>query len=468
MHSLHPRRAGFPALAVLCALVYFGFAGPAVSQTPTPMPAASSSPVTPAPLSGNVPLAIPAHDTSLSPTNSRPFFDLFSWESFIAMNWPANPARHGQPLNPSNPQQFTGAKNGTPVVWTSYKSAEDLYAIPSPPPWNGNGVTPSVCASGGTSNAHVLVRVSKTDSLVHEVNQAFSYPLIDQNRNFAWYDERFNQTQYEYIRKNQYYLLQKLTAAEQQTGGFQLPASKSPSTYGSIMIKAAWREMVAGRDDPTRYYVIAATIYDPTRSPSCYGAQVGLVGLHIVQKLSTFPEWIWSTFEQVDNVQRGPGSKPTTPISFNNGTQNPPTGAQGYAYQPPPETQLSPKPQRVPVQVARLNPIPTTPATNSTVDLNARYRQKLAGTVWANYQLVATQWPSNPSQFKVIKNNGIYPQDSGGAFPQAAITNTAIETYFQSAKNAAAVGNGGNSCMGCHFVAAEADYSWSLRNRAHR
>jgi hypothetical protein len=68
----------------------------------------------------------------------------------------------------------------------------------------------------------------------------------------------------------------------------------------------------------------------------------------------------------------------------------------------------------------------------------------------------------------VIKNNGIYPQDSGGAFPQAAVTNTAIETYFQSARNAAAVGNGGNSCMGCHFVAAEADYSWSLRNRAHR
>lgn len=467
MQAIRSRRV-LTALALLCALVYFASAGAAISQTPAPTPAPAAATVTPAPLSGNVPLAIPAHDTSLSPTNSRPFFDLFSWESFVALNWPADPQHHGRPLNPSEPKQFTGAKNGTPVVWTSYKSAEDLYAMPSPPPWNGNGVTPSVCPN--PKNAHVLVRVSKTDSLLHEVNQAFSYPLIDQNRNFAWYDERFNQTQYEYIQKNQLYLLQKLVAAEQQKGGLQLPASSAPSTYGSLMVKAAWREMVSGRDDTSRYYVTAVTIYDPTRAKGsqCYPAQVGLVGLHIVQKLGTFPEWIWSTFEQVDNVQRGPGAKPATPISFNNGTRNPPTGSQGYAYQPPPETMLSPKPQRVPVQVARLNPIPTTPAVNSTVDLNARYRQKLAGTVWANYQLVATQWPSNPGDFKVIKNNGIYPQDSGGAFPATAITNTAIETYFQSARNAAAVGNGGNSCMGCHFVAAESDYSWSLRNRAHR
>ena len=48
----------------------------------------------------------------------------------------------------------------------------------------------------------------------NEMNEAFSYPLIDQNRNYAYYDVQFNQVQYEWIRDKQLYLISKLAAAE--------------------------------------------------------------------------------------------------------------------------------------------------------------------------------------------------------------------------------------------------------------
>ena len=36
--------------------------------------------------------------------------------------------------------------------------------------------------------------------------------------------------------------------------------------------------------------------------PSWKAVTVGLVGFHIAQKTETSPQWIWSTFEHVDNL----------------------------------------------------------------------------------------------------------------------------------------------------------------------
>jgi hypothetical protein len=146
--------------------------------------------------------------------------------------------------------------------------------------------------------------------------------------------------------------------------------------------------------------------------------------------------------------------------SFNNGTNNPPT-VGGYANRPPAMApQLQPVNQRKPVQVTRLNAIPS-----STAALNKTWQQALKGTIWQYYQLVFTQWPSNSKSFKTMEKGGIYPQDSGAAFPANGVTNTAMETYFQSQNDAA--GAGGNSCMSCHYRAGQADYSWSLLRGAH-
>jgi hypothetical protein len=239
--------------------------------------------------------------------------------------------------------------------------------------------------------------------------------------------------------------------------------SSQVDQLGSIMIKAAWRDMAAvPKDQWTRYYVVEAEVFDPS-TQQCTDTSVGLVGLHIVQKLDLFPEWVWSTFEHVDVVGDDPKKALLPPCPSND-----PACQQNGFKDRPGSTNLDPNQSaRVPVQVLRLNPIPTTPAGASTIDANTAFQAALAGTPWANYQLVVTQWPfaaNDPTQYKPPEQRGSYPCTSGLPFPVTGAVNLTMETYFQSASAAA---GSGNSCMACHFGAAYTDFSWGLRRRPH-
>lgn len=463
-------------LSPLLAAVTLGLAAcnqpqsvPSAATTSTPpakTPAAGTTalPIPSVVLNGNIPVVIPPHNPSLSPTDSRPFFDVFSWQSFIALNWPALAGQPGVPNQPNNPQVFQTAPNGTPVVWTSYKTTDDLFGTGDqrPLPWSA-GPTPTSVA-GAKPGMAVFKRVTKasTPEQLKDTQEAFSFPLVDQNSAYARYEVRYNQPFYDFVRgvdsvpSSWLYLLKNLAPREPVT----MPSAVAPSTVGALMVKAAWREMTPTDIQGNRYYIIQAMVADPVTGVYTQKS-MGLVGLHIAQKLQAFPEWIWSSFEQVDNVQRGPGSTPSTPISFNNGTNNPAT-IGGWANRPASKVPVA---NPSPVQVTRFNPIPNTPTGASTQDLNSAYQQLLKGTVWQFYELVITQWPSNPTNFVLIENGGIYPANSGGAFPANGCTNTTMETYFQSASDAA--GSGGNSCMSCHYRAGQADYSWGLLRRAH-
>jgi hypothetical protein len=195
---------------------------------------------------------------------------------------------------------------------------------------------------------------------------------------------------------------------------------------------------------------------------TCQPVLMGLVGLHIAQKQVGFPEWIWSSFEHVSNVP-GTGARQTgnpARYSFNNGLDTP-QSVNGYSYRP--DTLMPPNPR--PVQVSRVNDIPSTPAGSSTQDINRIYQSFLQNTVWSNYQLVMTQWPSDPGNFVLVDSGGIYPANSGAAFPVWGAVNTSMETYFQNRADAQPAG--GNSCMSCHYQAGKTDYSWGLIRRAH-
>ena len=69
-----------------------------------------------------MPLKVDAPD--LPPEQARPAFDRFAWQSFIALSWPADPARRGEPFEPDNPAVFRvgrggtlHARSGTGAVW---------------------------------------------------------------------------------------------------------------------------------------------------------------------------------------------------------------------------------------------------------------------------------------------------------------------------------------------------------------
>jgi hypothetical protein len=436
------------------------------SGTPEPAgPYASLVPV----LSGVLLLEVtlPPEELQNDSVASRPFFDTFSWQSFIALSWPADPANRGVPLKPESVRKFrqTNKSGGrsSPIVWETYRAGFELFPNDGsiPPEWSST--EPIVTPAGLIPGGRVLAMVTK-GGFPGEVNEAFSGPLIDQNRNYARYEVRINQIQYNQVRRNGWYDKATVEAAIEQTVSEQIAAGISPPQgiqfdANALEIKAAWRQMTNG-DDLSRYYTVEAFISGP--EGRYFPARMGLVGIHIMQKTEIFPQWIWSTFEHVDNVS---GAHP----SFTNGTDNPPSlmdGDQplGFDFQPLPlEVPYPAIADRQPVQVTRALPIPSTPVVDggySTQDLNLKYRALLAGTVWENYELVVTQWPLDPSLRTPYDPDFIppsfQPSFAGDPFPEVA-ANTTMETYFQT----------NDSCLECHYHAAAfgVDYSWILYDR---
>jgi hypothetical protein len=424
--------------------------------------AANSDPNDPPPpqISGILPVSVTLPSSVTTDVEGRPFFDQFSWQSFIALNWPADPNAPGTPLSPSDPSVFKTPPAGSSTVWESYMASFQLYGTGDQPPvpWGSATQTSAPCGSGKT-----LRMVAKASDVLNEVNEAFSHPLIDQNNNYVYAEVRFNQAYYDFVSSNGFYLKKNLPLPS--TTPMQMPvSSSSPYAVGAVMIKAAWRQLTA-TDDPSRYYVIDAQLAQ-SGGQGCVSAKMGLVGLHVAQKAKGFPAWIWSSFEQIDNVAPGPGAGPNVRASFNNGTDTPAT-PNGWANRPPKAPPLLAPGKRSPVQVTRYNAIPTTPPGKSTVDLNTAYAALVAGTPWQNYQLVITQWPTDNAakDFLLLDLGGIYPQNGGQPFPVNGATNTAMETYFQA--QADAIGSGGNSCMQCHYSAGKTDFSWIMQNDSH-
>ena len=416
-------------------------------------------------VSGNMPLSVPLPAQINSPEQIRPDFDWYSWEEFVALNWPASTTGRGNPDQPGNASAFLKAPNGTPTVWGTYKANWELFNQGSarPTPFDSYDVhVPAQCSAGKPGEKR-LVMSSKGNTVLNDGVQAFSFPLVDAARNYIFYEVRYGRDAYDFMRgtdadpKSWLYLAKNLSPPKQQT----MPSTTAnPAHVGAIMLKAAWRDMSSvPAADQSRYYVVPAEVYDPS-TKQCSMKSVGLVGFHVVQKLQGFGEWIWSSFEQVDNL-----STPERPGMLPACTDTNCSQAHGFSNRPQSLT-LEPDPaKRVPVNAARLNPIPTTPAGASTVDVNATFQKALAGTPWAFYQLVITQWPTSDKGFKPPEDRGTYPCASGIPFPQDGAVNVALETYFQSAEDAN--GAGGNSCMRCHYNAAITDFSWGLNRRPH-
>jgi hypothetical protein len=270
-------------------------------------------------------------------------------------------------------------------------------------------------------------------------------PLTDKNGRFVRYEIRMNQDEYNYIVKNNLW-----NKAGQAGKTISFPMGKS--TYGPVgamEIKAAWKVLGAG-DDPTKFYNIQAIVFNNdngAKSPGTNPVTLGLVGLHILHKAKGQNKWLWSTFEQNDNLSS---------FSYPNGKANAQTAKTPY-------TELDPsgKPLNLPVNVVRVNPI-----ENPATEMNAGYQKLLAGSVWANYSLVATQWAGN----------------LGGLPKPAFMANTVIETYTQGptppSDGPIPYPNPGyqpfsskasSSCMKCHSVAKDAqgasgDFSFLLGN----
>lgn len=414
---------------------------PVAQASPTPFPCQSTpaascpnAPVTNI-SSAQVPCDVCIPTSFPSTANAIAFFDDYSWRSFIALVWPALQGQRGVP---DTTQTITGSG---PRVFETYKGLWETFHVDGSAPTTWNAYDPPAMNACGVQTAFgdlVLASFSKFSDLGQAGFGTLVGPLVAQNQTYVSYLTAYNQIEYDQITSNGWYLRAKL------------PTSITFNPQ-SLDIKSAWMDMTNAKN-PGRYYTRTAWVMDPM-SGKCSQKTVGLVGLHIVQKTPTRPQWIWSTFEQVDNVPPAQSGAPGT-FGFNDGTATPMPPKNPYSVNP------LPTPVPSPFNVTRTMPISTLVVQGlpSTVQTNANYQQALknAGSVWQYYQLVMTQWP-------VPGNTPTNPGTPTFSFPglgaNTSFANTTMETFDQSSISF--------GCMACHTVTKNAtDFLWSLADHA--
>ena len=373
-------------------------------------------------------------------------FDIFSWQSFIAMNWPLD--RSGSPA-----ETPIGTSPDAPRVWMRYKTPAELY---------GNTALNAPCDAIADDDRPIL----RTSNFY----QTGGYPLIDRNLNYIVYDIRINDIMADYVVENGLHSIEgQLEFAagggkvEFPLGHYDDPLARSGGMRGSAAVKSAWKiiDTEAG-DDPSRYYTMDGLISvdagnSETGEPLCVEARLGLIGMHIMQRTRSGngPEWTWSTFEHVDNAPfAGNARKPVDTLHdvlFEGGCSAPADAGRSYTLFNPdcPECKTnqvvgegarggwkwSPiRPHarshghlgRYGTQVVRCWKV-----FEGTEQVNSLWQDALAGTVWANYESLSAQW-------RGAKKSMMFP---AGEVPRFLV-NSAMETYDQYGTK--------SSCMGCH------------------
>jgi hypothetical protein len=425
-------------------------------------------------------LAIVPPDAIGIPTQGN--MDLYSWLTFVALNWPANTSN----CTPNLGGSILSGQG--PTVWETYLDDSDVFVKPpaTPARWcsqtssatraarlaslpanlrmmatrvTGNGAVPKILFRRAKASQNLLQRFPGLDEAVGGV-------LTDQNGRFVRYEVRLNQDEYNFLTAPTNNLWSQ---SGQDSYAKTITFPIGPSAYGptgAMEIKAAWKVLSLKEAASHRYYMTRAIVYNDdsgTPSPGPNPVTLGLVGLHILHKTRSQPTWLWSTFEQVDNLKPPPGSGFGAKASFTNSGCSPkicPPNVQ-TASKPYTELDKTGKPLNKGVQVVRLN----APNDSMATSLNLVFQKLLAGSVWANYQLISTQW---------VGEDGTLPKP---AFLGNAVLETFIQGPVPPSDGPVAFPNSGynpfatgvtSSCLKCHSVAttasgkAKADFSFIM------
>jgi hypothetical protein len=396
-------------------------------------------------------------------------FDVYSWNTFLALNWPADTSDKGTP--PCNLQNGVArdcnkplpAGDYGPTVWETFKPDWAVFrgnaqgAI-APAGWNCPldplpGCDSMESLDAAAAGMPVLRMIIKDGNTAQEFLQAGTFaPLIDQNNALVRYEMRMNEDEFNAINAG------KLWDSNNQTGDIDMQpvGSNTNKTFGPMEVKAAWRILTAS-DDAERFHSRSVQVAWPNPAQKgkylCKQYTMGLVGLHIAHKSANAPQWIWSTFEQVDNYS---GPKP----SFTN-VSCPVTTCPPNAQPTAPSGGWSGNPtiqQQPPTQVV-VAPGTAAMVLPDAAKLNAEVQQKLAamGSVWQYYALVSTQWPSVPfinGKPAAVLKKATLGNQGAGQIPHV-LANSTMETYLMGPSDATNT----SSCMYCHSLAFNANYS---------
>jgi hypothetical protein len=385
-------------------------------------------------------------------------FDFYSWRTFIALNSPAD----GTPIEQ--------AQAGSPTLWEDMNSFKQLLDVmlPAnqlPPKWptdragmeaERERLVPPEC-----SDLHQQFPQRMIVKMIEEsFNEPFKTgPLIDQRGYYAIFDILMNRQMFNYIIAN--HLNTKADQAANSNLSVDFPAGEnSKGEFGAFMLKVSWRVLSPTEVQAKNFHMVDALVLTPPAATRrCLKETLGLVGFHAVHKTVSRPQWIWTSFEHVQNVpardevDAHDAHKLHGPYNFFNVdckgdcTENatPPT-----PWDPDPTLELRFRSNdSFKSQIVR-----ETPLTNAAKNMNTIFQSMLSNSVWKNYMLISTQWPSAFSCTSLQAKGSSTPDPKTDFLKQPDMTcspaptflaNSTLETYSQGDVPLAS-----SSCIACH------------------
>jgi len=444
-------------------------------------PGAASAAKAPAPY-----LNITSTPPSDVPANASPE-DLakYAWQQFLALSWKAGYPQSGQRGLP-DPNWSYSTPGAFPALmtWQTYAQTTELRPnTPLTTPWAQLGIPQysykdPIAKDPKNPNAKKnLWNNLDEDNEIGSCDTYGQYKNQSNPKQLVLYQVKVNKDEYEYIRTN-YGATQNVstgTLGTAQTAvtkaitvppflyyssGFPgncgpcdatkaicLPCGGDPNPAGgtytcSIEVKSAWR-MLQKQDNKAHFYATNALYYDLDAAGKLVykNGTFALIGIHIIHKTKNYPDFIFTTFEQVDVekadmeyilLNMGAQQGAATPIMRQTGQTN--------------RTELHPVPpvlnavtQKVHQQLTSLNP----------------------GTVWQYYRLTGVQGhpvncqpnpvpPANDSSPVTCVSNQ-NPVQCTGLDPNYFMANFVIESD-PFLNNFSGPGFGGNPFQNCNNI----------------
>jgi hypothetical protein len=404
--------------------------------------------------------ADPAGKEDAGLQNLQRGFDFYSWRTFIAMNSPADGS------------SILKSQADTRTRWEDMDNFKQLLDVMlparlQPPKWpteragmeaERERLIPEECSA--------LHKQMPERMIVKMIEESFNEPfktgpLIDQRGHYAIFDILMNRQMFDYI--TEHHLSTRAGQMSASNSGLFVdfpPGNNADVTLGAFMLKVSWKILVPDEIKAKNFHMVHALVLMPPGDPKvkrpCLPETLGLIGFHAVHKTVGRPQWIWTSFEHRKNVpdkDEVAAGKFDGPYNFFN------IGCKGDCeanatpprpWDPDPALQLRfRKDDSFKSQIVR-----ETPLTNAAKHMNTIFQSMLQGTVWENYMLLSTQWPSAFGCTSLHSQSFTAPTPATDFLKQPDMTcspaptylaNSTLETYSQGD-----IPQASSSCIGCH------------------
>lgn len=368
-------------------------------------------------------------------------FHQWAWDAFLWLTQPTGPGRIQLLDLPTDRDLFAPEEKGPPSL-----DKAQLQLLARQP----LVLSPRVTKRAGTTS-------------LGGIQQAGSRGiLVDQDGRAVYYASHVNDAFYQFVRTNRLYLREEYLRWPDAVG---FPVR-------SMELKSSWK--IVDDDTNTDGYFSTTALIHPLvcadGGDNCVGkdvqvdtsvvqeAKVVLVGLHVVGVVEDHPEFIWSTFEHIDNAPNLNGKEPTSPDPVSN------RDFAFYAAATAAKDCNQSNKDSVRLDVATQTLSPHTHAfrdfafgggdSADEADIkglnDSVHSQLAADSVWKNYRLVGSVW---------FPSNSLAPGLTGPKIQRLVqgskrVSNSTIETFTQALS-----GNPKReqNCFACHDTAADAN-----------